>query len=180
MIGIWPLRVAIKAEKIGPSGKSVGWMTKRAGRSQKCRYILPAGCYDDLLDGEQDATAAGSIYSNRDVGGFGAIDGADRGLSRCRLCHDRSALSGIDLLRDDVRFGHADGPRQDTASSRRLLCLLRGQPWRCGGSRSAAADFCQSATPVPADIVAGSYRDDTGVSCRLEHAGARASRFFLT
>ena len=84
---------------------------------------------------DNHATAAGTAHSDRAACDRGAIVCADRGVPRVRLCRQRSALYGIDLLRHGrCRRRCAVGPGQDAAPSRRLLRVLRRRSWRRHGA----------------------------------------------
>jgi hypothetical protein len=130
--------------------------------------------------GENHAATAGTIHSNRGVGGAGATHCTDRGLPRGCLCDQRSPVSGVDLYRNFVVIRRADGARQDATRSWGMLCLLRRRPRRQHCFRFTAAHFCNAAASIPADIVAGSGRPDADHSSWLEYTGARATVLVLT
>jgi hypothetical protein len=130
--------------------------------------------------GDDHATAAGIVYSNRVVGGSGATHGTDRSISHGRLCHLRPALYGVDVHRHGVCLRRANGSCQDAALAWRLLRFLRGRPRRRHRRRSASPHFCNSAASIPAGIMAGSRRPDAGHSSRLELPSARATAGDLT
>jgi hypothetical protein len=140
---------------------------------------------DHLVLGDVSAKSAGNLYSNRPACGVGAVVGADCRVSRCRLRHHRSALSGVDVLRHDVGVRHPNRSRQnlshpDAAFSCRLLRVLRCRSWRRCCARSAAAGFRTTATPVPTRVLARGCGPDAGRSGRIEYPGPRATLHFLT
>ena len=85
MIGISPLRVAFKAEKIGLSGKSVGSQRSPPAHRRNADTYSPLGVTKSP-GWEQRCGGGWKYHSNRVVGSFGAIVDTDRSISRCRLC----------------------------------------------------------------------------------------------
>ena len=88
--------------------------------------------------GKNHATAAGNPHSNRSAGDVGAVDCADRGLSRGCPCGFRSALYGLDLFGDDGVGGCVAAGFGAGAARRQMLRVLWCRLGRCRGDRSAA------------------------------------------
>ena len=129
--------------------------------------------------GENYATAAGSIYSDRVVGGFGAVICADRGVPCIRLtppmipCIWRRCVLTW-LLRQTFRRL----PRRRSIITGSAVRFARAATAARLRSTRLLPHFCKPSTPIPARFLAGSGGQDIDCSRRLQRPGPRAPRPF--
>ncbi len=161
--------------KIGLSGKPVG--SKRSSRTHYkfADTYSPAGATKVCLMGAEMrrrleafipiVVLAVLVQLMAPIAAFRVVAYATTDpLYLASLCSEMTSAS--DTSADPAKTQHQHGD---------CCAFCVGSHGGVSRRRSAAANFCKSATLIPADIVARSRRGDAGIPRRLKQSGARTS-----
>jgi len=108
------------------------------------------------------------------IGGFGAMDGADRGISCCSPTPQPIRFIWLSSVPVTSSSDAQTDPGNTRIVTPTAVPFVRAA-MRFSCHRFAPAGFCNSATPVPAGYCGWNCRGHTGLPCRLERPGARAT-----